>query len=75
MSNNPLHSTNFQLWWLGPDGKRITKVFDTKQEAATFIRKTPHLVRYGEAGCYMRTESRSVGRSSGLVCPPLLWPI
>ena len=62
MSNNPFHSTEFHLWWLGHDGKRITKVFKTKQEAATFIRKTPHLVKYGQAGCYMRTESRKVAR-------------
>ena len=62
MSNNPLHSTNFHLWWVGGDGKRITKVFNTKQEAAAFIRKTPHLGRYGQAGCYMRTESRQVAR-------------
>lgn len=62
MSNNPLHSTNFHLWWVGSDGKHITKVFNTKQEAAVFIRKTPHLGRYGQAGCYMRTESRKVAR-------------
>ena len=62
MSNNPLHSTNFHLWWVGGDGKRVTKVFNTKQEAAAFIRKTPHLARYGQAGCYMRTESRKVAR-------------
>lgn len=62
MSNNPLHSTNFHLWWAGRDGNRISKVFDTKQDAATFIRKTPHLVKYGQAGCYMRTESRKVAR-------------
>jgi mannose/fructose/N-acetylgalactosamine-specific phosphotransferase system component IIB len=62
MSNNPLHSTNFHLWWVGSDGKRIAKVFNTKQEAATFIRKTPHLARYAQAGCYMRTESRQVAR-------------
>ena len=62
MSNNPLHSTDFHLWWVGRDGTRVSKVFDTKQDAATFIRKTPHLVKYGQAGCYMRTESRKVAR-------------
>jgi mannose/fructose/N-acetylgalactosamine-specific phosphotransferase system component IIB len=62
MSNNPFHSTDFHLWWLDRDGKRIAKVFKSKQEAASFIRKTPHLARYGQAGCYMRTESRKVAR-------------
>lgn len=62
MSNNPLHSTQFHLWWVGRDSIRSTKVFGSKEEAATFIRKTPHLVKYGQAGCFMRTESRKVAR-------------
>jgi hypothetical protein len=62
MSDNPMHSTDFHLWWLGREGQRVTKVFATKQDAATFIEKTPHLVTYGQAGCYMRTESRKVAR-------------
>jgi hypothetical protein len=62
MSNNPFHSTNFHLWWVGRDGIRNSKIFATKQEAATFIGKTPHLVKYGQAGCFMRTESRKVAR-------------
>jgi hypothetical protein len=37
-------------------------VFDTKREAAAFIEKTPHLVKYGQAGCFMRTESRKTAR-------------
>ena len=37
-------------------------MFETKHDAATFIRKTPHLVKYGQAGCFMRTESRRVAR-------------
>jgi hypothetical protein len=62
MSNHPLHSTDFHVWWVERDGKRASKVFASKQEAAAFIKKTPHLVRYGEGGCYMRTESRRVAR-------------
>jgi hypothetical protein len=29
---------------------------------ASFIRKTPHLVNHGAAGCYQLTESREVAR-------------
>lgn len=62
MGNHPLHDTHFHVWWVGRDGNRNTQTFDTKQEAAIFIRKTPHLVKYGQAGCFMQTESRKVAR-------------
>jgi hypothetical protein len=31
---------------------RSTKEFSRKEEAAAFIRKTPHLINHGAAGCY-----------------------
>ena len=46
------------------DGKliRSNKEFSRKEEAAAFIRKTPHLINHGAAGCYHLTESREVAR-------------
>ena len=41
---------------------RSDKEFPRKEEAASFIRKTPHLVNHGAAGCYQLTESREVAR-------------
>jgi hypothetical protein len=65
--NNPLHSTAFHVWWDHVDGStgklvRSSKTFKRKDEAALFIRKTPHLVDHGAAGCYMLTESKEVAR-------------
>ncbi len=65
--NNALHATRFHVWWDHLDGAtgklvRSTKEFRRKEEAATFIRKTPHLINHGAAGCYMQTESREVAR-------------
>ena len=65
--NNPLHKTGFHVWWDHVDGStgklvRSTKEFPRKEEAASFIRKTPHLVNHGAAGCYLLTESREVAR-------------
>jgi hypothetical protein len=66
--NNALHSTRFYVWWEHPDGAtghvvRSTKEFKRKEEAALFIRKTPHLVKIPNgAGCYMQTESKEVAR-------------
>lgn len=65
--NAPLHSTRFQLWWDHVDGStgklvRNSKEFRRKDEAALFIRKTPHLVDHGAAGCYQITESKEVAR-------------
>ena len=41
---------------------RSTKEFPRKEEAAAFIRKTPHLINHGAAGCYQLTESREVAK-------------
>jgi hypothetical protein len=46
--NRPLHKTGFHVWWDhvdGATGKLVgsTKESQRKDEAATFIRKTPHL--------------------------------
>jgi hypothetical protein len=65
--NSALHTTRFHVWWDHPDGStgkivRSTKEFRHKDEAAIFIRKTPHLTRHGAAGCVMVTESREVAR-------------
>jgi hypothetical protein len=65
--NRPLHKTRFQVWWDHVDGAtgklvRSSKEFPRKEEAALFIRKTPHLVNHGAAGCYQFTESREVAR-------------
>jgi hypothetical protein len=65
--NRPLHKTVFQVWWDHVDGStgklvRSTKEFARKDEAATFIRKTPHLTDHGAAGCHQLTESREVAR-------------
>lgn len=65
--NNPLHSTRFHVWWDHVDGStgklvRSTKEFRRKDEAALFIRKTPHLADHGAAGCYQQTDSREVFR-------------
>ena len=65
--NRPLHKSSFHVWWDHVDGStgklvRSTKEFGHKEEAASFIRKTPHLVNHGAAGCYLLTESREVAR-------------
>jgi hypothetical protein len=65
--NRPLHKTIFCVWWDHLDGStgklvRSSKEFPRKEEAASFIRKTPHLVDRGAAGCYQLTESREVAR-------------
>lgn len=67
MSNRNLHKTVFHVWWDHVDGAsgklaRSTKQFARKEEAAAFIRKTPHLIKHGAAGCYQLTESREVAR-------------
>jgi hypothetical protein len=41
---------------------RSTKEFQRKEEAASFIRKTPHLTHQGAAGCHQVTESREVAK-------------
>jgi hypothetical protein len=65
--NRPFHKTVFHVWWDHLDGSsgklvRSTKEFPRKEEAASFIRKTPHLIDRGAAGCYQLTESREVAR-------------
>jgi hypothetical protein len=65
--NRPLHKTVFHVWWDHVDGStgklvRSTKEFPRKEEAASFIRKTPHLADHGAAGCYQLSESREVAR-------------
>ena len=65
--NNPLHRTGFHVWWDHVDGStgklvRSTKEFPRKEDAAAFIRKTPHLTHHGAAGGYQLTESREVAR-------------
>jgi hypothetical protein len=65
--NSPLHKSSFHVWWDHVDGAtgklvRSTKEFPRKEEAASFIRKTPHLTNHGAAGCYQLTESREVAR-------------
>jgi hypothetical protein len=65
--NNPLHNTRFHVWWDHVDGAtgklvRNTKEFKRKEEAAVFIRKTPHLVDHGAAGCYSLTVAKEVAR-------------
>ncbi|HEY4188053.1 MAG TPA: hypothetical protein VGP07_23455 [Polyangia bacterium] len=65
--NRPLHKSTFHVWWDLVDGStgklvRGTKEFPRKEDAAAFIRKTPHLVHQGAAGCYQLTESREVAR-------------
>jgi hypothetical protein len=65
--NKPLHTTAFQVWWDHVDGStgklvRSTKAFPRKEDAASFIRKTPHLTDQGAAGCHQLTESHEVAR-------------
>lgn len=65
--NRPLHKSVFHVWWDHVDGStgkvvRSTKEFQRKEEAASFIRKTPHLTHEGAAGCYQLTESREVAK-------------
>jgi hypothetical protein len=65
--NQPLHQTRFEVWWDHLDkatGKlvRNTKEFRRKEEAALFLRKTPHVVDQGAAGCHQITESREIAR-------------
>lgn len=65
--NKPLHKSTFHVWWDYVDGStgklaREIKEFPRKEEAAAFIRKTPHLVHRGAAGAYHLTESREVAR-------------
>ncbi len=65
--NRPLHKSTFHVWWDyvdGSTGKLVCgiKEFPRKEEAAAFIRKTPHLVHHGAAGAYHLTESREVAR-------------
>jgi hypothetical protein len=65
--NRPLHKTAFHVWWDYVDGStgklvRGDKEFPRKEDAAAFIRKTPHLANHGAAGCYQLTESRDVAR-------------
>ena len=50
--NRPLHKSVFHVWWDHVDGStgklvRSDKEFPRKEEAASFIRKTPHLVNHG----------------------------
>ena len=65
--NRPLHKSVFHVWWDHVDGStgklvRSDKEFPRKEEAASFICKTPHLVSQGTAGCYQLTESREVAK-------------
>lgn len=65
--NRPLHKTRFHVWWDHVDGStgklvRSTKDFARKEEAALFIRKTPHLINHGAAGCHQISESKEVAR-------------
>ena len=65
--NNALHTTRFHVWWDHVDGAtgkvvRSTKEFPRKEEAALFIRKTPHLTSHGAAGCYSISEAKEVAR-------------
>ena len=65
--NRPLHKSIFHVWWDHVDGStgklvRSNKEFPRKEEAASFIRKTPALMNHGAAGCYSLTESHEVAR-------------
>ena len=48
--------------WVDGQAGAQQKEFPRKEEAASFIRKTPHLINHGAAGCYLLTESREVAR-------------
>jgi hypothetical protein len=62
--NRPLHKSVFHVWWDHVDGStgKLVRSKKRKEDAASFIRKTPHLVSHGAAGCYLQSGSREVAR-------------